>query len=357
MRITASNLVQAISSLPKNTLFNYINDRNSGKIEIVRIQHPEGPIEIKRFDPKKGQTQATAKTESISTQMLWRLANALEENRPVNVERVFGASYNTRSVLESLLAHTPEFYWCRPARLEIMNAQKSIKPGHKHLIFLPDMPHANGLLVEHQTSIVVSEMSFDVVHQSVDIETIKPTKGMTIEEKRRHAQIQIALVKIGYCLGLDTWVAANDRSLQYNGKAIAQMDGVINSLSDEQVLQSYNDAIKDARLIDCIWFREGRMMPAVMEIEHSTGIKSGLTRMKQFYDHAPRLQDIRWTIVAPDEYRAKVIEFANMPQFRDLDARFFPYSSVEELYSLCERRKLKGVLDSFLDSFMEKCLV
>jgi len=289
--------------------------------------------------------------------MLWRLANVLEEGRPINVERVFSASYNTRSVLESLLAHTPEFYWCRPARLEIMNAKKSMKPGHKHLIFLPNKPHTNGLLFEHQTNLVISEINFDAVHQSVDVETITPPKGMTIEEKRRHAQIQIALVKIGYCLGLDSWVAANDRSLQYNGKAIAQMDGVIDSLADEKVLSSYTDAIKHARLIDCIWFREGRMMPAVMEIEHSTGIKSGLTRMKQFYDHAPRLQDIRWTIVAPDEYRSKVIEFANMPQFIELDTRFFPYSAVEELYSLCEKRKPKGILDKFLDCFMEKCIV
>lgn len=288
--------------------------------------------------------------------MLWRLANVLEEDKPFNVERVFSASYNTRSVLESLLAHTPEFYWCRPARLEIMNAKKSIKPGHKHLIFLPNIPHTNGLLKEHQTDLVISEINFDAVHQRVDIDTITPTKGMTIEEKRRHAQIQIALVKIGYRLGLDSWVAANDRSLQYNGKTIAQMDGVIDSLSNEKVLSSYNEAIKNARLIDCIWFRDGRMMPAVMEIEHSTGIKSGLTRMKQFYDHAPRLQDIRWTIVAPDEYRTKVIEFANMPQFRELDTRFFPYSAVEELYSLCERRKPNGILDAFLDSFMEKCL-
>ncbi|HBS3682958.1 TPA: restriction endonuclease, partial [Klebsiella quasipneumoniae subsp. similipneumoniae] len=141
-----------------------------------------------------------------------------------------------------------------------------------------------------------------------------------------------------------------------NGKAIAQMDGVIDSLSHERVLQSYDDAIKEARLIDCIWFRNGKLMPAVMEIEHSTGIKSGLTRMKQFCDFAPRLQDIRWTIVAPDEYRSKVIEFSNMPQFRELDAKFFPYSAVEELYSLCERRKPQGITDQFLDSFMEKCI-
>ncbi len=151
-------------------------------------------------------------------------------------------------------------------------------------------------------------------------------------------------------------MAANDRGLKYNGKVIAQMDGVIDSLSNEKVLSSYSEAIDGAKLIDCIWFRNGKLMPAVMEIEHSTGIKSGLTRMKNFCDYAPRLQDIRWTIVAPDEYRAKVIEFANMPQFRELDTKFFPYSAVEELYSLCERRKPQGITDQFLNAFMENCV-
>ena len=321
------------------------------------MQLPEGPIEIKRYDPRKKQTLDSSKTESISTQMLWRLANSIQIDVPVNLDRVFGASYNTRSVLESLLAHTPEYYWCKPDRLEIMNTQKTIKKGHKHIIFRPNNPHENGVLCEFETNVIISEMNIDSVHQSVDLETLPPNDELSIEERRKHAQIQIALVKIGHHLGYRTWVAANDRSLKYNGKAISQMDGVIDSLSNEKVLQSYEDAAHHARLIDCIWFKNGRLMPAVMEIEHSTGVKSGLTRMKQFCDYAPILRDIRWTIVAPDDERSKVIECANMPQYKSLDARFFPYSAVEELYSLCERRKPQGITDEFLDSFMEKCII
>lgn len=350
------NLVSAISNLPKNRLYDYVNESNGGKIQIVAIQAPEGPIRIKRFNPKKGESPEKAKTQSISSQMLWRLANAIQEDSPINLDRVFGASYNTRSVIESLLAHTPQFYWCQLDRLEVINTKQNIKKGHKHLIYLPNSPHENGILSEHKTDIVISEMNMEVVYQSVDLETIRPIEGLSIEETRRHAQIQIALVKIGYYLGYRTWVAANDRGLKYNGKALAQMDGVIDNLSNERVLSAYNDAVRGARLIDCIWFRNGKLMPAVMEIEHSTGIKSGLTRMKQFCDFAPRLQDIRWTIVAPDEYRQKVIEFANMPQFKELDTKFFSYSAVEELYSLCERRRPKGITDQFLDSFMENCV-
>ncbi|MFU8905963.1 restriction endonuclease [Proteus sp. DFP240708] len=356
MNLTAMNLVNAIANLPKNRQFDYVNGRNAGKIVIDSITQPEGPIRIKRFNPTKGETLKAARTESISSQMIWRLANAIQEDSPINLDRVFGASYNTRSVIESLLAHTPLFYWCKLDRLEVINTKQTITKGHKHLIYLPNSPHENGILSEYKTNIVISEMKTEVIYQSVDLDTIRAVDGLSIEEKRRHAQIQIALVKIGNYLGYRTWVAANDRGLKYNGKAIAQMDGVIDSLSNEKVLSSYSEAINGAKLIDCIWFRNGKLMPAVMEIEHSTGIISGLTRMKNFCDYAPRLQDIRWTIVAPDEYRAKVIEFANRPQFRELDAKFFPYSAVEELYSLCERRKPKGITDQFLDSFMENCV-
>lgn len=350
------NLVNAINNLPKNRVFDYINEKNAGKIAIVSVQLPEGPITFKRFNPTKDGTFEKARNESISSQMLWRLANAIQEDSPINIDRILGASYNSRSVIESLLAHTPQFYWCKLDRLEVLNTRQTVTKGHKHLIYLPNMPHENGILIEHKSNIVISEMNMEVVYQSVDLDTIRPVEGMSIDESRRHAQIQIALVKIGHYLGYRTWVASNDRGLKYGDKTLSQMDGVIDNLSNERVLQSYEDAIKGARLIDCIWFRNGKLMPAVMEIEHSTGIKSGLTRMKQFCDFAPRLQDIRWTIVAPDEYRFKVIEFANMPQFKDLDTKFFPYSAVEELYSLCERRKPKGITDQFLDSFMETCI-
>ena len=93
-----------------------------------------------------------------------------------------------------------------------------------------------------------------------------------------------------------------------------------------------------------------------MEIEHSTGVASGMTRMKGFFDTGPMLRNIRWTVVAPDEDRNKVIEQANRNQFREMETKFFPYSAVEELYSLCDRRKPQGVTDEFLDCFMEECV-
>jgi len=98
-------------------------------------------------------------------------------------------------------------------------------------------------------------------------------------------------------------------------------------------------------------------MPAVMEVEHSTGVVSGLARMKRLKDQLPPFQT-RWVIVAPDEDRGKVLKEANEPQFHDLQTMFFPYSAVDELYALCQKRKLtnKAVNEGFLDCFMEPCL-
>ena len=197
MRITAQNLVRAIQGLPRDTEYQYVNPQNSGRILIRRIQEPEGPIEIVRYNPAKGEVATDQPVKSISTQMIWRMANALLSGKPVNVDRLFGGSYSTRSVLEALLAHTPQFYWCRPGRIELLNARKKVQPGHKHLIFLPDEPHENGVVCYKDVDIEISEVTLDVVYESVSIDTSPPAEGMTIAEQRRHAQMQIALVLIG----------------------------------------------------------------------------------------------------------------------------------------------------------------
>ena len=94
-------------------------------------------------------------------------------------------------------------------------------------------------------------------------------------------------------------------------------------------------------------------MPAVMEIEHTTGITSGLTRMRGLQDALPERFPTRYVIVAPDEDREKAVREINRPQFRSLQAKYFPYSAVEELYALCQRRKIRGVTEEFLDCYME----
>jgi type II restriction enzyme len=355
-KLSASNLVNYINQLDKEQIFNYINPKTRGLIKIEGVDLPEGPIRIKRWNPSAGETEAQKKVESISSELIWRVANAFNPNQPINIDRILGGSYNTRSVFESLLAYTPEFYFCYPGRVENKGGHSAIKHGHKHLLWKPDVPHKSGVLAKIDTDIVISEIpTIDAFYESLVLPDNYERQEINIDIQRRHAQIQIALYFIGKELNFRTWIAQNDKGILYQNKRIGEFDGVISSLKDEKLMLAHDDAIKAALLIDVIWFKNGRLMPAVMEIEHSTGVTSGLSRMKNFKDKFPPFPT-RYVIVAPDEDRDKVIKEANKPQFRDLDTRFFTYSAVEELYSLCQRRKLKGVTEEFLDCFMEPIL-
>lgn len=357
MILTASNLVKAIVGLPQKRWYEYINVRTKSQVRFISTAGPEGPITVERRDPIKN----TVKKTTLSVKMIWRVANALTPNTPINFDRVLGASYSTRSLLEALLAHTPEFYWCSPGRIELVNNSTKICKGHKHLVWMPSTPHANGLLLESKlgSGQAISEIpSQTVTYEALTALGTIASTPLDIEVKRRHLQIQIALIEIGRMLGFRTWVAHNDKGFQYGDKKIGELDGVIATLSDERVLQSYSDAIDAAKLIDCIWFKNGRLMPAVLEVEHSTGVTSGLTRMKKFQDLAPALKDVRWVIVAADEDRAEVIRKANVKQFESMNVQYFPYSAVEELHSLCKRRGLsqQSISEAFLNCFMEPCL-
>ncbi|PKL85589.1 MAG: restriction endonuclease [Ignavibacteriae bacterium HGW-Ignavibacteriae-1] len=352
-KLSASNLVAFINQLKKNQVYNYVNPKTKGVIRIEGVDTPEGPIRIKRWNPSIGEIESMQKVESISTELIWRVANAFNPNQPINIDRVLGASYNTRSVFEALLAHTPQFYFCYPGRIENKGGYSSVKHGHKHLMWKPDAPHKVGVLSKIDTDIVISEVpALDAFYDSLVLPDNFEQQDMNIDIQRRHAQIQIALYFIGKQLNFRTWIAQNDKGILYQKKRIGEFDGVIASLNDEKLMTAYDDAIQAAKLIDCIWFKNGTLMPAVMEVEHSTGVTSGLSRMKNFKDKFPPFPT-RYVIVAPDEDRDKVIKEANKPQFRDLNTRYFTYSAVEELYALCQRRKLRGVTEEFLDCFME----
>jgi len=358
-KITAANLVMALHQLPKNQVYNYINPKTKGLIRIVDITLPEGPISIKRWTPAKGETEHSVRAESISSQLIWRVANAFTENHPVNLDRVLGASYNTRSVLESLIAHTPQFYFCYPGRIEDVAGNVEIKHGHKHLVWIPSDPHRNGVLVKKETDVAISEIPI----QSVSYDLILPPSiidgtEININVARRHTQIQIALYLIGLHLGFRTWIAQNDKGIVYNGKPLIEQDGIVKTLFDEPMVYPHDGAVQAGLFIDCIWFQNHRLMPAIMEVEHTTGVTSGLTRMLEFYNKLPRFQT-RYVIVAPDDDRQHVIREASKTTFKPLNALYFPYSAVEELYYLCEKRNLssQSITEEFLGCFMEKAAI
>src|SRR5690348_16347820 len=263
MKLTASDIIQAVGKLPTNRAYNYIEPATTTKILIDEIRRPLGPITIKRYNPGRGRGRGSASRAGISANMISRVANAIRPNQPINIDRILGASYNTRSALEALLAHTPEFYVCYPGRIE-SGVSMSVKPGHKHLMWCPDDPHESGTVRERRTDIVISEiLSADAVYEALELPAeLAETPGIDIQIARRHAQIQIALVVIGQRLGFRSWVARNDKAIIYNEKRLGEMEGVVEDLDQESLIAPHSGAIKAALLIDCIWFRNARFMPA-----------------------------------------------------------------------------------------------
>ncbi|MEI6184261.1 MAG: restriction endonuclease [Bacteroidota bacterium] len=356
-KLTASNIVAFIKQLNHSNTFNYINPKTKGLIKIISIDGAEGPIRIKRWNPSKGETEKDKKIESISSELIWRIANSFAIDYPINFDRILGGSYNTRSVLEALLAHTPQFYFCYPGRIENTGGNTKIKSGHKHLLWLPDKPHKNGVIQEIKTEKVVSEIpSLDVIYDSIVLPVYDNKTKIDLEIKRRHSQIQVALYFIGRQLNFSTWIAQGDKGIVYQDKKIGEYEGVVYSLNEVAQMSAFEGAVKAALHIDCIWFKNGKLLPAVMEVEHSTGVTSGLSRMKDLYNCIPGTKT-RYVIVASDDDREDVFKKARKEQFKELDVKYFSYSAVEELFSLCKRRKLKGVTDEFLDCFMEPVLM
>jgi len=350
LRLTAADIVFHINGLPRGKIYHYLNESNRGEIVVDEIVLPEGPIYIKRWNSSSGETIKDARRVSISTEMIARIANAFVEGQPINFDRVLGASYNTRAVLEALLAHTPQFWACKPGRIDSYTGE--IKAGHKHLVWCPNDPHPALEIHWKEIDIAISERTVVATYDVLTLPDDLVAGKLDIDIKRRHTQIQVALVRIGTHLNYRSWIAKEDRGFKIGDKRLSELEGVIDRLEDEPMIGPFG-AVSAARSIDCIWFRNSKNIQAIMEIEHSTNVISGLDRMEGLKDVLPAI-NTRYVIVADDLDREEVVRKANLDRFTHLDIRYFSYSAVHELYELCQHRNITGrVALDFIDAYME----
>jgi type II restriction enzyme len=346
--LSVSDLIQAIGALRRDRLYAYVSGQN--QLQIDSIDNMSGAI---RFSRRSRAGKLTPGT--ISPQMLARAAAifAAKPDYPLHIDRMFSAGGNSRSALETLLAYTPHFYVCYPERFDSYSGE--IRRDLKHLIWSPgEAGHAPGILVEKTYQGVINEQEAALEFGEIHIpKGERRSEFDTIEAQRVHVQMQVALIRIGSALGLQSWIARNDHTARVGQMRLIDLDGTIPSL--DQVKLFFDPEIRRAaEMIDCIWFtRDGRAVPAIIEIEHSTGVTSGLTRMLKFQQVFPGINPV-FTIVAPDEMRSKVLREISDRAFSGLNARFLAYSRVRELYGLLQRYTLSGLLDHrFAIAFME----
>jgi type II restriction enzyme len=349
MALTASDLVNFIAQLDKSRVYEYPTGNTS--IVIADIVKPEGPINCDRFD-RNGNKVSPA---GISSQMLTRMAVACSNNPyfPIHIDRLFSAGGNARSALEALLLYAPHFFLCYPERVDVYTGET--RRNLKHIMWCPDDSHKWGEIAEIEYEGTVTEVDLGLSFGNINLDPAQLDDDLdSIDAKRVHTQMQVALVEIGRALDFETWIARNDRSIEVGGEKLGDMRSVIESLDDVAILYSA-ESKRAASLIDCIWFSDERnRIPAVIEIEHSTGVTSGLTRMLKFREVVPAISTT-FTIVAPNDLRNKVVTEANQPIYKNLQARYMPYSTVRELYGLIQRYSLSGAVDyKFINPFMEE---
>lgn len=125
----------------------------------------------------------------------------------------------------------------------------------------------------------------------------------------RHTEIQYELAELGAGMGLDIWIARNDRGRQWAGKPLGELPRVI-----DQMPTQFNEATqRTIELIDVLWLR-GNSIVAAFEVECTTSIYSGLLRMSDLLALQPNLE-IKLYLVAPDERRDKVEDEIRRPSF------------------------------------------
>jgi hypothetical protein len=198
------------------------------------------------------------------------------------------------------------------------------------------------------SKMVAASVTVPEVELISDGERPDETKGPT------HTEIEWRLLTLGSAMGLDLWVARNDRSREWQGKRLAEIKGII-----EELPTQFNEATnRTIELIDVLWLK-GNSIVAAFEVEHTTSIFSGLLRMSDLLALQPNLE-IKLYLVGPDERREKFFQEIKRPTFAIREkplhttCGFVPYSKLCEYVDQITRLDLAGSLQpKFLDKIAD----
>lgn len=177
-------------------------------------------------------------------------------------------------------------------------------------------------------------------------QTIESTEPATT----RHTEIQYQLLSLGTELGLEVWVARNDRSKKWKGVTLGSLPKMLEKLPTQ-----FNEATtRTIELIDVLWL-SGNSIIAAFEVECTTSVYSGLLRMSDLLALQPNL-DINLYLVAPDERRDKVEQELLRPTFSLREKPLARICGFLPFTAFCEKvdgiRKL-GLSESLKPSFLK----
>lgn len=119
-----NHLVNLLSQLEPNSICKYV--RSDEKCVFVKIDTDNTRLYTRTPDGKDFEFAST---------FIQALAENIEENVPFNTSQLLNNKGSNRAVIDSIIAHTSEFYWLQEGR-------------SKFLVWIPSKPHNIGELVE-----------------------------------------------------------------------------------------------------------------------------------------------------------------------------------------------------------------
>ena len=131
-------------------------------------------------------------------------------------------------------------------------------------------------------------------------------------------------------MGLNIWAPKSDRGKTWNGKTISSLPKLLSALPT-QFDEITTGTIEN---IDVLWL-SGNAIVAAFEVEHTTAIYSGRSRMSDLLTMQPNI-DIKLYLVAPDEKYTKFKKEVPRPTFASRRkplhtiCKFLPYSALCE---------------------------
>jgi predicted RNA-binding protein len=184
-----------------------------------------------------------------------------------------------------------------------------------------------------------------------------PSLEPPTREPREHGEIQWLLLRLGSDMGLDVWVARNDRSREMGGR---RRFADLPHLKKDLPLQFDDVTNRTIEHIDVLWL-QGNAIVAAFEIESTTSIYSGLLRMSDLVAMQPNL-NIPLYLVAPEQRRDKVLAEVNRPTFARLKpplaemCRFLSFSSLRDASGQVASY-VRHLRPEFLEEISESCEV
>jgi len=151
------------------------------------------------------------------------------------------------------------------------------------------------------------------------------------KEESVHTKAQGELIALGKITGCSVWIASNDQSKKYKGKALSE--GCLNKLPS---LGLSDEATKRIALIDVIWIKQNNPVCA-FEVEATSSVYSGLLRMSDLLSLVPAL-NMRLYVVAHKDRQDKVMKELARPTFQKIGlSEYCRFVSTEDLDDLLQK--------------------